>query len=446
VIPDARAAFLGLERSWTILSRPRKLRAEWILAPMDPNQRPSPVRPDRIEWFTVRYRSIVIVGGAVLALLVAGGAAWYFVWKTPAPPPPPQTLETGARFTAIEGRVQVKQAGTLEWKSATKSMLLRQNDLVQTGGGATAEILFADGTVFSVRPDTLMTIEESSQNLVSRQQRVSLSIQSGEANFQTAARTVPGETTISTPTVRTTADRETKGNIQVADSGETGLRIFSGTGRATTKTGQNIRLASNEGLHVDAGGTAGEKTSLPQVPELTAPPNNTEVAYPDPSRAITLLMWNGVPGARTYRVMVDFSAGFARPLIDRQGYENTQMELRSLDTGTYYWKVAAVDGKGDEGAFAGPSRFSLLKSPPSAASPPPLVVETLERRGNVLHVRGRTAPGATLTLDGVRIEVQPDGTFNEFVTFESGAPTALVRSTGVDGAVTQQRRPVVVTN
>jgi hypothetical protein len=413
---------------------------------MDANQRPSPVSPDRIEWFTVRYRSLAVIGGAALALLVVLGAAWYFFWKTPPPPSPPQTLETGAHFTTIEGRVQVKQAGTLEWKSATKSMLLRQNDLVQTGGGATAEIVFADGTVFNVRPDTLMTIEESSQNLVSRQQRVSLSIQSGEANFQTAARTVPGETTISTPTVRTTADRDTKGNIQVADTGETGLRIFTGTGRATTRTGQSIRLTSNEGLHVDASGTAGEKTALPQVPELTAPPNNTEVSYQDPSRALTLLMWSTVAGAKTYRVMVDFSTSFARPLIDRQGYPNTQMELRSLDTGTYYWKVAAVDEKGDEGGFGGPSRFTLLKSPPTAASPPPLVVEPLELRGNVLHVHGRTSPGATLTLDGVRIEVQPDGTFNEFVTFESGAPTVLVRSTSVEGAVKQERRPVVVTN
>jgi FecR protein len=413
---------------------------------MDPNPKHSTVRPDRIEWFTVRYRSLLLGGGGLLALLAVGGAVWLLVGRQPPPPALPETLETGARFMSIEGSVLVKPAGTLEWKGATLAMVLRQNDLVQTRGGATAGIRFADGTVFNVRPDTLMTIEESSQNLVSRQQRVSLSIQSGEANFETAARTVPGETTIRTPTVRATADRETKGNIQVADSGETGLRIFSGTGRAQTTAGQNIRLASNEGLHVNASGTAGEKTSLPQVPELTAPPNNTEVAYPDPSRAITLLMWNGVPSAETYRVMVDFSASFARPLVDRQGYRKTQMELRSLDTGTYYWKVAAINGNGEEGAFAGPSRFSLLKSPPSAASPPPLLVETLERRGNILHVRGRTAPGATLTLDGVRIEVQPDGTFNEFVTVESDAPTVLVRSTGIDGAVALQRRPVVVTN
>ena len=72
-------------------------------------------------------------------------------------PPPPQSIETGARFSAIEGGVQVKRAGTLEWIDATAAVVLHRNDLVRTGSGATAEILFADGTQFSVRPDSLIT-------------------------------------------------------------------------------------------------------------------------------------------------------------------------------------------------------------------------------------------------------------------------------------------------
>ncbi len=183
------------------------------------------------------------------------------------------------------------------------------------------------------------------------------------------------------------------------------------------------------------------------VPILTAPPNETEVSYPDPSRAITLLMWNGVDEAETYRVLVDFSRTFARPLIDRQGYEGTQMELRGLETGTYYWKVAAVGSEGSEGGFAPVSSFSLLKAPAIAATPPPFAVDTLELRGNILHVRGQTAPGASLTLNGVRIEVQPDGSFNEFVMFEASATApVLLRATGVSGGVEEQRRPIVVSN
>jgi len=406
-----------------------------------------PVRADRIEWFTVRYRSLMI-GGALLAIVAALVGWALFGRHAPEPPaPPPERIETGARFLSIEGSVHVKRAGTLEWIDATTAVILRSSDLVRTSTGSTAEIRFADDTRFSVRPDSLITIEESSQNPVSHQQRVALSIQSGEASFQTAARNVPGETTISTPTVRTTADRDTAGNIQVDETGDTGIRIFQGSGRAETTTGQQIQLAANEGVQVAANGSAGEKTTLPGVPELVAPPDATEVAYPDPTRAITLLSWNGVEGAKSYRVTVDYSQAFARPLIDRQGYEGTQMQLPGLDTSTYYWKVAAINENGVEGSYTRAARFSLLKAPPRAASPPPLAVDALELKGNILHVRGRTAPGATLTLNDLRIEVQPDGSFNEFVMFEAGgAATVALRATAVTGAVAEARRPIVVTD
>jgi hypothetical protein len=412
----------------------------------DEKQKPHP-RDDRIEWFTVSYRSLALVAASII-LVAAVAALLVRGCRTPSPPPPPAAaVETGARFVAIEGNVRVKRAGTLEWIPATRAIVLHHNDIVQTTGGGAAELHFADGTVFNVRPDCLFTIEESSQNPVSGQQRVALSIQSGEANFQTAPRTVSGSTTISTPTVRTTPERDTTGNIQVAQSGETGLRIFRGAGRAETRSGQRIELASNEGVKVNASGEAGRKMALPNIPVLTAPPHQTEVAYPDPARAITLLMWNGVPGATGYRVMVDFSPTFARPLVDRQGYRGTQMELRAFETGTYYWKVAAVDANGSEGSFSDLWRFTLVKAPPSTLAPPPLAVEALELKGNVLHVRGRTEPGATLSLNGLRIDVQPDGSFNEFVTFEPGTSAVVVlRVTGVSGGVNEQRRPVVVAN
>ena len=398
---------------------------------------------DRIEWFTVSYRTLALSAGSLL--LLAGLGWFFFLRRTPAPPPPATAIATGARFARIDGSVQVKRAGTLEWLGATQAIVLRQNDLVRTGSGAAAEIHFADGTVFNVRPDSLITIEESSQNPVSRQQRVALSIQSGEANFQTAARSVPGSTTISTPTLRTTAERDTAGNIQVAQGGATGLRIFRGQGAAETRAGQKIALGSNEGVRVDASGAAGPKLALPTVPQLTAPSNGTDIAYPDLNQGITLLLWSAVPEATAYRVMVDFSPSFARPLFDRQTSRATQMELRALQAGSYFWKVAALSTDGTEGSFSDMWRFTLARSPQSAAAPPPLVFEAAELRGNVLQVRGRTEPGATLSLGGVRLEVQADGSFNEFVIFDGGAgATVRLTATGTRGGAVEQRRRVTV--
>jgi hypothetical protein len=398
---------------------------------------------DRIEWFTVSYRTLALAGGA---LVVAGALGWLvFGPKEPPPPPPASSVETRVRFASFDGSVHVKPAGTLEWKAATLAMVLKQNDLVRTGSGATAEILFADGMKISVRPDTLITIVESSQNPVSRQQRTALAVQSGEANFQTAAR--EGSTTISTPTLRTTASRDTAGNIQVAESGETGLRIFKGQGEAETRSGQKVRLVANQGVTVDPAGTAGPTVDLPTVPLLTAPPNRADIAYEDLPGSVTLLVWNAVPGATGYRVMVDYSPTFARPLYDRQGHRPTQLEVRSLEAGSYYWKVAALDGRGSEGSFSDAWRFTLAAAPTSTGPTPLLVFEAAELKRNVLHVSGRTEPGATLTLNGERLEVQADGTFNEFLTFTGNAgATVVLRATTRNGGMVEDRRRVTATN
>lgn len=398
---------------------------------------------DRIEWFTVSYRTLALAGGA---LVVAGALGWLaFGPKEPPPPPPTTSVELGARFATFDGSVHVKRAGTLEWRAATLAVVLRQNDLVRTGSGATAEIVFADGMQINVRPDTLITIVESSQNPVSRQQRTALAVQSGEANFQTAARA--GNTTISTPTLRTTASRDTAGNIQVAESGETGLRIFKGQGEAETRSGQKVRLVANQGVTVDPAGTAGPTVDLPTVPLLTAPPNRADIAYEDLPGSVTLLVWNAVPGATGYRVMVDYSPTFARPLYDRQDHRPTQLEVRGLDAGSYYWKVAALDGRGSEGSFSDAWRFTLAAAPTSTGPPPPLVFETAELKGNVLHVSGRTEPGATLTLNGERLDVQADGTFNEFLTFTGNAgATVVLRATTRKGGTVEDRRRVTATN
>jgi hypothetical protein len=91
---------------------------------------------DRIEWFTVSYRTLALAGGAIVLL---GALGWYvFGPKEPPPPPPTASVETGVRFATFDGSVHVKVAGTLEWKAATLAMVLRQNDLVRTGSGATA--------------------------------------------------------------------------------------------------------------------------------------------------------------------------------------------------------------------------------------------------------------------------------------------------------------------
>ena len=417
---------------------------------MASDRKPRRAEDDIVDWFTVSYKSIYLT---LAAVLLAAFAAYWFYFRDPAPPAvvtetPAATLST-ARFTTLEGTVKVKAVGTFEWVTADRNVVLKKSDLVRTGAGSAAEITFFDGTVVHVRPDSLITIEETSEDPSTKRRKVAWHISSGEVNFQTVRKNVPESAAeISTPTVRTSAGELTEGGIRVAQSGDSDVRVYRGTTEVQTKTGEKVQLGASQGVKVDASGKAGPRMNLPSVPALLAPPHQAEISYVDPARATTLLAWKPVAGANTYHVMLDYSAYFSRPLVDQAGIRDSSVELRGLDTGKYYWRVAAVDPSGVEGPFSEFARFTVSRPQgvaPGAGPPPVLVLQSLDVRTNILQLKGRTEPGSTLTVNGQRVDVQDDGSFNEFITLDkAGRQTVLIRSMGLNGGVRELRPTVVV--
>src|SRR5262245_10287148 len=417
---------------------------------MPAGRREKQAEDELFDWFTITYRSIYVVIGAIV--LIAGGGGFYW-WVTHQPPPviveTPNPTATSARFTTIEGSVKVKPVGQFDWFSGDRSMVLRKGDLVRTGAGSAAEIQFFDGTVVHVRPDSLITIEETTEDPSSKARKVAWFISSGGATFQTARKNVPGsETKVSTPTVQGTVAELSKAEVRVAEQGDSDFRLFQGSGQVTTKSGQTVALAGNEAVKVDASGKAAAKVSLPGVPLLLAPSHQAEITYPNAAQATTLLVWKGVQDANSYHVMLDYSAYFNRPLVDRKGIKDSSVELRGLDVGKYYWRVAAIDRSGEEGSFSEFARFTVASAGSGGAGegpPPPLILQSLEVRQNILQVKGKTEPGASLTVNGQRLDVEADGSFNDFITLEKpGKQDVVVRATGLNGGVRELKRPVVV--
>jgi hypothetical protein len=414
------------------------------------NRRSSRPTDDLVDWFTVSYKSIYTAVGIVLA--AAGGAGYYYyVTNAPPPPPPTETVVTQptAHFSGIEGTVKVKAVGRFEWETADSSMALKKSDIVRTGPGSAAEIRFFDGTVVAVGADSLIMIEASSSDPQSRKSKVGWRVSNGKVEFQVPPRgAAGGEAEISTPTVTARTETAATGAISVEQSGESDVRVYGGQVTARTKAGDTIELTQNEGVKIDQSGKAGVEVKLPGVPVLLSPTNQSEVAYPDPTRAITLLAWKPVPEAVGYQVLLDYSPHFNRPLVDRGGIKESSVEVRGLDTGKYYWRVAAVDKDGVLGKFSDFSRFTVAR--PTGASqgdgpPPPLTIDTLDVRANILQIKGRTEPGATVTVNGQRVDVQSDGSFNEFIQLAKvGRQFVVVKAVGINGGENEQRRPVLV--
>src|ERR1700687_1199650 len=134
----------------------------------------SVVKPkvSRVEvyWHTVKYRTVALYVIAISAIVFASiyivfpAASAKILQKLsdafPAHEAGVATISARqARFVNLDGKVQVKKANSVQWTNADYQLTLDKDDLIQTGPEGVARIAFSDGTTYTVKGDTLVTVE-----------------------------------------------------------------------------------------------------------------------------------------------------------------------------------------------------------------------------------------------------------------------------------------------
>jgi hypothetical protein len=360
----------------------------------------------------------------------------YFFVRKPVPKPGQQI----ARLTAVEGKVKIKPNEREAWGDARLSDQLHVGDVVQTETRAGAQISFNSGSVVSVRPDSVVYIGGSAEASTAAWR-----VQSGRVNFSTGDEA----TEIVTPTLTTTALQNASGNIDVGDAGDTGVKIFRGQAGVETTQGQRITLSENQAASGRRGKPAPAWTCRLRRRSSRRP--RASMPLVAPPAATAKLSWTAVRNGITYRVSMDYNVTQANLLLsaalDQTGIRTTAHDLTGLDVGRYFWRVAAVNKDGLEGAFSRTSFFSVVQpetppTPTPEAKAPALVLLALDEVApGVVHVGGRTDPGTVVTVVGTEVKVLADGSFSEYVR-RAGTAELVVRATGPDGRFTEQARAV----
>ena len=101
-----------------------------------------------------------------------------------APDPGPQQ----AHFTNIDGNVRVRKASTNAWVVADYTLALERGDVVQTSPEGMAKVVFTDGTNYTVKPGSLITIQENSVNSA-QQTKVAVQVTTGKVDLATSTLT-----------------------------------------------------------------------------------------------------------------------------------------------------------------------------------------------------------------------------------------------------------------
>src|SRR5579872_1817563 len=165
-------------------------------------------RQMRISWMTVSYRSVLQFSALIVCLIatalylifpaaaqkvVSGsGSALAHLFSKAVPTAHAEDgrvdssagQQAQARFVSLDGTIQVKHKGTGDWVSATYETPLERGDVIQTGPEGMARVIFAGGTAYTMRPNSLIVIEES--NIGSNAEtKVAVEVQTGTVDLAT---------------------------------------------------------------------------------------------------------------------------------------------------------------------------------------------------------------------------------------------------------------------
>ncbi len=351
--------------------------------------------------------------------------------------------ETGdASFIFVEGDVSVQSAGGSTFEPGKQRQALFEGDFIKTGRTGSAEIMFADGTLYTIRPGSLFEVRRPSSSEASGSQ---VKMVSGAISIYTAGST----STVATDAATASVEKESRVSLDVEAGQKTEVTTYRG--RTTVSTGkETVVLEDREKITAAAATkTLSAKVRLPDSPQPLLPADNR--IYDLKTGDQVELKWSGVPGAVRYRIQISRSRLFVPDAteVDLDDRTETSARVKVSREGSYFWRVTAINAEGVSSDWGFMRRFKMLTEPPRSgvgdSNPPPLTVSTPQQMGNLFLIFGKTEPGAIVTVNAEPADVESDGSFKKTITIERDGYAALViKAVDASGNETVRRVRVFV--
>ncbi|HEY6944785.1 MAG TPA: FecR domain-containing protein [Candidatus Acidoferrum sp.] len=407
-----------------------------IHSPIDPRHPQQKVPRVEVYWTTVTYKTVIMYSVLALAVIFGGlyiakpemyTAVINKIDKTVGNPDadPVNGDQKRAKFVNLEGRVQVKKVSSVQWVDATLSTSLDQGDLVRTGSDSDARISFADGTSYTIKPDTLITVEENTTDN-NRPTSVSVSIQTGAVDLATPMlRSADSKAAVKSEDATTQLHSNSRAAVKF-DPEKKESEVMVSSGSAQVQRGQErIDLVQYEKATIPRSGAI-QKSMMLAPPELVEPLNLAPVIAENPKSATIHFEWKAVPEAVSYTLRVSTTSMFTRTVVDKKNITGTSFDVSGLEAGDYFWNVTATDAKKQSSELGEIFKFTLVAQGKSQDMV--LEITGTQLHGRVAEIIGKTEPGAALIVNGQPVpNIAPDGTFRHFTEpLEPGQHTIVV--------------------
>ncbi|MEM7482960.1 MAG: FecR domain-containing protein [Acidobacteriota bacterium] len=345
-----------------------------------------------------------------------------------------------ASFIAVQGNVEFRRGETGGWQGARSRTQLRPGDFVRTSDTGSAQILFNDGTLYTVRKNTSFIVSDTSRSGGGER---TLTMQYGWVNLDTAE--LPAVVEMPSASARVRQASEAYVGYE-ADLRRASFSAFEGSVEVASEDGETRQLGELQRVQqVDQ--NLGRVRSLPARVEILEPAHDLQL---DADRAREMsLAWRPVAGASRYALQVSRNPLFVDNVIDVEDRRRSGARIGIRGPGSFLWRVAAVSAEEGLGPWSEPRRFQIaslaLDEEEDDEIPPPLELEEASAYGSIVLVTGRTEPGALVEVDGEPILVAADGSFTKTIQLANeGWSFIQVRARDAWGNETAKRKQVFI--
>jgi hypothetical protein len=390
-----------------------------------------------VYWHTVKYRTVLLYAIALIGILLA---ATYLI----LPDISGRVLRRiSEAIGPLDGKVQVKKVNSEQWMSADYQITLDKGDLIQTASEGVARIAFADGTTYTIKGDTLVTVEE---NIVEqdRATQVGVHITSGQVDLATGIWQIPGSTAeVSFENAVASMRSNTRAVVQ-SDPQTNQHQITVNSGSAELNRGnEHVDIGQYERATLPPGGGPIAKSQVLAPPQLLEPLNLQPIILVDPKHDSIHFSWKAAAIAKSYDFQVSTTTMFSRIVMEKKTGA-TSVDMTGLDPGDYFWRVKAIDDKNNVSDASESYKFTLVTQ--GKEQEMLLEVDNTQLQGNVVEVIGRTESGAALIINGEQVaDIKPDGHFRYFTEpMSRGSHTIVITGQNRRGGTAIKRVDVVI--
>jgi len=349
-----------------------------------------------------------------------------------------------AHFTNIDGTVRVKKATSNTWLQADYGLALEQNDVVQTSPEGIAKVVFTDGTNYTVKPDSLIVIQENFLNSA-QQTQVAVQVTTGTVDLATATISPGSKSQVSVAGANLSIASESSAEVQNDPRNDQHAILMKKGSGQVSRGDENVKIGDNEKVSFASDTKEMVKSKEISPPFLIGPFDNQQVSL-SPNDKGVLFYWSEVSGnVRAYHLKISKNPFFTpASLVFDKNVTGSQIAVRDLAEGTYYWVVQSVEDNGKESVESPKNKFFLI---PKGNANVGIVLELGDfvQHGHVIEVSGRTETGARVMVNGQEAVVNGDGTFHHFTNaLPTGDNMITVTAQNAKGGVNTKQQPVTI--